>query len=157
MNKSKLIIIIIGFIFFTVASYCSEVKYSLFPNPYFAMNRVHFEKEIVGRLPSDLRKIRYVCSIKNVSEKTVKAMDIDVYLYDHWGKELGVYRVHQQSRRTRPGNMANFSIGSKNYNEGIERYNQLLNTGEMKFKIYKIFFIDGTTEVLDYDNKTPMR
>lgn len=157
MNKSKLIIFVFGFLLFTCASFCSEIKYSLFPNPYFIMNRVHFEKEIIGKLPSDLRKIRYVCSIKNISDKIVKAMDIDVYLYDHWGKELAVYRVWQQSRRTRPGNMANFSIGSKNYAEGIERYNQLLNTGEMKFKIYKIYFTDGTSEIIDYDDKTSMR
>ena len=157
MNKSKLIIFVFGFLLFACVSFCSEIKYSLFPNPYFVMNRVHFEKEIIGKLPSDLRKIRYVCSIKNVSDKIVKAMDIDVYLYDHWGKELAVYRVWQQSRRTRPGNMANFSIGSKNYAEGIERYNQLLNTGEMKFRIYKIYFTNGTSEIIDYDNKTSMR
>ena len=43
------------------------------------------------------------------------------------------------------------------YAEGIERYNQLLNTGEMKFKIYKIYFTDGTSEIIDYDDKTSMR
>ena len=155
--KKATVFIVLGFLFFTCASFCSELKYSLFPNPYFIMNRVHFEKEIIGKLPSDLRKIRYVASIKNISNKTVKAMDIDVYLYDYWGKELATYRVWQQSRRTRPGNMANFSIGSKNYAEGVERYNLLLNTGEMKFKIYKIYFSEGTTEIINYDDKSIMQ